>query len=58
MAWAKTVLIGREEIVFGQVCVEQLLYGSFYNFSNGGDDGDRKEVGRIVRVAGFVNWMN
>ena len=54
---AKTVLIRRKEVVFGQVGLELLVNSSLYNFCNDRNNGDRTEVGWVGGIPGFKDRM-
>ena len=50
---AETVLVGRKEMVFGQLTVELLVDCSFYDFGDDWDNGDGTVVGRVGWIARF-----
>ena len=45
-------------MVFRQVGIELLVDSALQDFGNDGYDGDRTEIGRVRRVAGFEDGMD
>ena len=54
----KTALVGRQEMVFGQVTVELLVDCSLYDFGDDWDNGDGTVVGRVGWIAGFKDRVH
>ena len=47
-----------KEVIGGKVIVKLALYNALNYFGYDGDDGYRSEIGRIERIAGFVDRID